>query len=517
MTAMQNLMQRAREYASVYDPEHAQIRPEFLMAALPEMCEGVCVALAEFIAEEVPEFWMRYREFLAGYYQVGLADVSRKMQADNFGDLSGIQPDNITANIIALADSNWKRHAKIVKAPTPVDYLLGEVLALEGHLDILDLTLSNSGIERSEIMPYLAGCSRHINNDYLKANVGMQSFTSLEDACDWINTNLQPTKRKTEKTKTAKATPSANNLAAADRQIRERVIGQSKAIDAVMRALKIAEAGLKDPVKPIGVLLFAGPTGVGKTELSKATAEATGRKIQRYDMSEYQEPHSVMRLFGAPPSYVGYDEGGQLTKFVSDNPKSVIVFDEAEKAHPDVLNALLQIAEEGTLTDGKGKVVSFAETLVLITTNIGASEAAKTSIGFSGGNDDRAHAFKAALEKFFKPELRGRLTATIIFERLTAEEILQVAGLELTKLAKRLHDTRGMTLEFEPQIGAFIAQQSDTLQYGARNIKMTINNLISGPLSDFIVGRNLPDKTKITVGLDDKAITFNTPLKRKKS
>jgi ATP-dependent Clp protease ATP-binding subunit ClpC len=229
-------------------------------------------------------------------------------------------------------------------------------------------------------------------------------------------------------------------------------------------------------------------------------------------MSEYQESHSVMRLFGAPPSYVGYDEGGQLTKFVSNNPNGVVVFDEAEKAHPDVLNALLQIAEEGTLTDGKGKVVSFAETMVFITTNIGAQEASQRAMGFNAGEVSRTHAFKTALEKFFRPELRGRLTDTIIFEPLTANEILRIADLELAKISQRLLDNRSIKLDFATAINTWIAKQSNTLQYGARNLKVVIANLIAAPLSDFIVAGKLSGKVLIRVGVDEnEAVTFNAP------
>ena len=512
MTAMQELLHHARIYAHTYDPEHAQIRPEFIVAALPELSGKACQRFVELIGDEIPNFWPLYRTCVSAYYKEAYCNIVRRLEEQKFGDLGQIKPDNITEQLMKRADEAWLKHAEIVRIPTPVDYLFAEILMLYGDLDILDLALADCGVGRDELLAYLAGCSRYLTNKYMNINLGMRNFIGIDEMASWANADVVKPAKKAQ-TKKAKAPEGlADSITNIEQSLRKRVIGQNAAITAVVRALKITEAGLKDPVKPIAVLLFAGPTGVGKTELARATAEATSRPIQRYDMSEYQEPHSVMRLFGAPPSYVGYDEGGQLTKFVNSNPKGIVVFDEAEKAHPDVLNALLQIAEEGTLTDGKGKKVSFAETIVFITTNIGAKEASRRAVGFASGEMSRTHTFKTALEKFFRPELRGRLTDTIIFEPLLPDEILRIADLELAKIGKRLLENRSIELKFTEAVKVNIAQQSDTLQYGARNIKTVIASLIAAPLSDFIVASKLPNKALIQVGVDENEnITFNAP------
>ncbi|MCL2371293.1 AAA family ATPase [Candidatus Saccharibacteria bacterium] len=508
---MQRLLQTARIYACAYDPEHPKIRAEFMIAAIADVSTGVCARLTAYVDDEMPEFWMKLRVYMAGYYNKdSYNEIVRRIQETTFGSkLSHVKPDRLMQQLIKASDRSWQNHRKVVKSPTPVDYLLAEILMYSGDMDILDMTLLDFDVERNELVPYLMGSSRHITNEYMDTGLQTRAFDSFEGYSEWRTNSAKGAKKKTKVEVQPKL---ADSIADVERLMHERVIGQRKAIDSVIRALKIERSGLKDPKQPVAVLLFAGPTGVGKTEITRALAEITKRPMRRLDMSEYQESHSVMRLFGAPPSYVGYDDGGQLTKFISDNPNGIVVFDEAEKAHPDVLNAVLQIAEEGTLTDGRGKIVSFADAIVFITTNIGAVEAARQEIGFSAGETSREHAFKKALEKFFKPEFRGRLTGTVIFEPLTAGDALKIAELEQEKVARLLLENRNIELRFRPLVQEYIVQQSKILQYGARDIKTTVRTLISAALSDFIVENDLPDGSIVIIGVDDdKTITFNTP------
>ena len=462
----------------------------------------------EYVELEVPNFWSQFRDSLASQYQVRVADVVREVQMTKPKTVANIRPDRMMASLIKAAEANWRKHAKVVKMAMPLDYLLGEMLMLEGDLDILDIVLYELEMDREALTAYLAGCSRHLTNAYLRENTAARRMTGFEDLSDWLTDSKE--KPKTASKPSRAKEPPGTAMADVESKLLSQVIGQDRATSAVVKALTIAAVGLKDPVKPVAVLLFAGPTGVGKTELTRATAGATERPFLRIDMSEYQESHSVTRLYGAPPSFVGYDEGGQLTNFVMRQPKSVIVFDEVEKAHPDLMNVLLQIAEEGTLTSGEGKIVSFAETVVFLTTNIGAAEASRKKVGFGAAGGSRTLDFKTALEKFFRPELRGRLTDTIIFEPLSEESILKIAGLELKKIGQRLHDNRKLTLEFAPTMARLIAGRSETLQYGARNIKTTINNLIAAPLGNFLLQSNLNDQQQILItGDESEEIKFN--------
>ena len=276
-----------------------------------------------------------------------------------------------------------------------------------------------------------------------------------------------------------------------------RVIGQEEAVSAVARAIRRARAGLKDPKRPIGSYIFLGPTGVGKTELSKALAEAMfgdEDAMIRLDMSEYMEPHSVSKLMGSPPGYVGYDDGGQLTEKVRRKPYSVILFDEIEKAHPDVFNALLQILEDGRLTDSKGRVVSFKNTILIMTSNVGASKIGKAKrMGF--GADDNAAAagyermketMLEELKRAFRPEFLNRVDEIIIFHSLEKEQTLEIVKLMLKSVATRLTE-RGIHLSVTPEVESYLAETGFDPTYGARPLRRAIQQKVEDSLSEEIL------------------------------
>ncbi|HWR22966.1 MAG TPA: ATP-dependent Clp protease ATP-binding subunit [Feifaniaceae bacterium] len=276
-----------------------------------------------------------------------------------------------------------------------------------------------------------------------------------------------------------------------------RVIGQEEAVSAVARAIRRARAGLKDPKRPIGSYIFLGPTGVGKTELSKALAEAMfgdEDAMIRLDMSEYMEPHSVSKLMGSPPGYVGYDDGGQLTEKVRRKPYSVILFDEIEKAHPDVFNALLQILEDGRLTDSKGRVVSFKNTILIMTSNVGANKLNKAGrLGF--GSDDNAavsgyermkETMMEELKRTFRPEFLNRVDEIILFHSLEKDQTLEIVKLMLKSVIERLTG-RGIKLSITPEVETYLAEAGFDPTYGARPLRRAIQHQVEDSLSEEIL------------------------------
>jgi ATP-dependent Clp protease ATP-binding subunit ClpA len=273
----------------------------------------------------------------------------------------------------------------------------------------------------------------------------------------------------------------AEVLAAIDKDLKRLVFGQDKAIDALASAIKLSRAGLREPEKPIGCYLFSGPTGVGKTEVAKQLAALMGVELLRFDMSEYMEKHTVSRLIGAPPGYVGFDQGGLLTDGIDQHPHSVLLLDEIEKAHPDLFNILLQVMDHGKLTDHNGKKVDFRNVVLIMTTNAGASDMAKPAIGF--GSTKRTGDDTEAINRLFTPEFRNRLDAVIAFSGLPIEIILKVVEKFVFQLEAQLAD-RGVTIELGEDAARWLADEGYDEKFGARPLARVIQEHIKKPLAD---------------------------------
>ncbi len=296
--------------------------------------------------------------------------------------------------------------------------------------------------------------------------------------------------------------------------LHERVVGQDEAISAVSKAIRRARVGLQDGKRPIGSFLFMGPTGVGKTELSKAIAEAlfdNENNIIRIDMSEFMESHTVSKLIGAPPGYVGFDEGGQLTEQVRRRPYSVVLFDEIEKAHPEVLNALLQILDDGRLTDSKGRLVSFKNTVIIMTSNIGANEIRQNKqLGFGSKDSEKINErdiYLDALKKKFKPELINRIDVICIFDTLTKKDLITISNIMLENINKRL-SASGLMLDVEDEAIEYIVAKGSNLIYGARPLKRFIEQEIEDRVAEKILLGELPDHGTIIVSLSGDELLF---------
>lgn len=296
--------------------------------------------------------------------------------------------------------------------------------------------------------------------------------------------------------------------------LHKRVIGQSEAVSAVARAIKRARAGIADPKRPIGSFIFLGPTGVGKTELSKALAEAMfgdENLMIRVDMSEYMDKSNVSKLIGSAPGFVGFDEGGQLTEKVRRKPYSVVLFDEIEKAHPDVFNMLLQILEDGRLTDSHGRTVSFKNTIIIMTSNVGASELNRTQkLGFGSEDDydDVRDRQINALKQVMKPEFINRIDEIVVFTPLEKPDVEKIADIMLKNLEKRLKD-HGITLEISEEAKAHLVDKGYDKEYGARPMRRTIQRQVEDKLSEEILKGNISDNGKVKITLVDGQLDFS--------
>lgn len=301
-----------------------------------------------------------------------------------------------------------------------------------------------------------------------------------------------------------------------DKILKEHIIGQPEAVDAVAKAIRRGRMGLKDPKRPLGSFLFLGPTGVGKTELCRALALVMfgdRNAVIRVDMSEYMEKHSVSRLIGSPPGYVGYDEGGQLTEKIRRKPYSVVLFDEVEKAHPDVLNILLQILDDGMLTDAQGRRGDFKNTVIILTSNIGASaitEKAK-SLGFTAAATDEKAAMEAnvmqALKSAFRPEFLNRLDEIIVFNRLTDADIRKIASLLLAELGERIRGI-GVEIEFDPSLVAYVAEKGFDPVYGARPLRRAITSLVEDSFSEAMLEGRIASGDRILAKAVEGKVLF---------
>ena len=302
--------------------------------------------------------------------------------------------------------------------------------------------------------------------------------------------------------------------------LHERVVGQDEAVSAVSRAIRRGRVGIKDPKRPTGSFIFLGPTGVGKTELCKALAQAMfgdENAMLRLDMSEYMEKHTVSRLVGSPPGYVGYDEGGQLTEAVRRKPYSVVLFDEIEKAHPDVFNMLLQILEDGRLTDSQGRTVDFKNTIIIMTSNVGARRISErqSALGFNGSEADSGEkinireAVMSELKQVFRPEFLNRVDDIIVFNKLTKDEIKEIAGKMLETLTKRL-DTLGVKVTFTDRAVEKIADEGFDDTYGARPLRRAIVTHIEDALSERMLEADFDSTKPIVCDHDGEKFTFNS-------
>ncbi|MGN0165240.1 MAG: ATP-dependent Clp protease ATP-binding subunit [Lachnospiraceae bacterium] len=392
-----------------------------------------------------------------------------------------------------------------------------QVLALENRLEELTLMKEDALVKKNyEQMEMIkdeeAECRKKISK--LKGNVKSKRKIKVtaEDVadiiCSWTGIPV------------SKLSENENEkLLNLEKNLHKRVIGQNEAISSVAKAIRRGRTGLKDPNRPIGSFLFLGPTGVGKTELSKALAEAVfGREsaIIRVDMSEYMEKHSVAKMVGSPPGYVGHEDGGQLSEQVRQKPYSIVLFDEIEKAHPDVFNILLQVLDEGHITDSHGRRVSFKDTIIIMTSNAGAqSIISPKKLGFKK-DDDKAADYEQMksgvmeeVKKIFKPEFINRIDDIIVFHELSGEELENIVKLLLNSLKRRLEDTNGMKLSFSKEVITFIAEKGNNPKYGARPIKRAIQDYIEDVLADEMLSGNIHPGDTVKLKLKDNKISVS--------
>jgi len=294
-----------------------------------------------------------------------------------------------------------------------------------------------------------------------------------------------------------------------EEELHKRIVGQDEAINAISKAVRRARAGMKDPKRPIGSFIFLGPTGVGKTELARSLAEflfGDENAMISLDMSEYMEKFAVSRLVGAPPGYVGYEEGGQLTEKVRRRPYSVVLLDEIEKAHPDVFNILLQIFEDGRLTDAQGRVIDFKNTVIIMTSNVGATLIKKgKSLGFRSANEPEQMSYKdikesvmGELNKTFRPEFLNRIDEVIVFKSLTENDIKQISDLLLGEVSELLKEQK-MTINIKKSAKDILAKEGYDPNFGARPLRRTIERLVENPISEKILAGDFKENDHILV------------------
>jgi ATP-dependent Clp protease ATP-binding subunit ClpA len=291
-----------------------------------------------------------------------------------------------------------------------------------------------------------------------------------------------------------------------DEDMKQAVFGQDEAINSVARAIKLARSGLSHPDKPVGAFLFAGPTGVGKTEVARQLAKVMGVEFIRFDMSEYMERHTVSRLIGAPPGYVGFDQGGLLTDAINKTPHCVLLLDEIEKAHPDLFSILLQVMDHATLTDNNGRKADFRNVILVMTTNAGAQELSRAMIGFHGGTGQGNP--KGVLERMFAPEFRNRLSATIEFAPLSPPVMERVVDKFIAELQERL-DKQKVTLIVTPAAKKWLAEHGHDPRFGARPLGRLIENEIARVLADEVLFGQLTKGGKATADLDGDKLAFS--------
>lgn len=334
--------------------------------------------------------------------------------------------------------------------------------------------------------------------------------------CQWTKIPLQKIKEE-----------ESERLLKLEKVLHERVVGQEEAVAAVARAIRRGRVGLKDPNRPIGSFLFLGPTGVGKTELSKALAETmfgNENAMIRVDMTEFMEKHSVSRMIGSPPGYVGYDEGGQLSEKVRKNPYSVLLFDEIEKAHPDIFNVLLQILDDGHVTDAQGRKISFKNTIIIMTSNAGAqSIVSPKKLGFTNQSDEQADYNKMKdgvmdeVKRLFKPEFLNRIDETIVFHALNKKNIREIVRIMLDEIVKRAATQMQIKIKAEESLLDYLAESGFDEKYGARPLRRAIQNQVENPLAEQILNGKVSAKDTVIIRYADGAVKFGVRRHREKS
>ena len=343
-----------------------------------------------------------------------------------------------------------------------------------------------------------------------------QPEVTAEDIAKVISTWTKvPVSRLTEK--------ESERLLKLEAILHKRVIGQEEAVSSVARAMRRGRVGLQDPRRPIGSFLFLGPTGVGKTELSKALAEAmfgSENALIRVDMSEYMEGHSVSKMIGSPPGYVGFDEGGQLSEKVRRNPYSVVLFDEIEKAHPDVFNILLQVLDDGHITDSRGRKVSFKNTVIIMTSNAGAQRIVEPkNLGFAAKEDAQKtyEKMKAGVmeevKRLFKPEFLNRIDETIVFHQLTKDDMKRIINLLAQSLITRCRTQLDISLTLTPSLKEHIVEKYSNLKMGARPLKRAIQTLIEDALAEEILSGRVKSGDHVSAGFRENKVVFSVKNK----
>ena len=313
-----------------------------------------------------------------------------------------------------------------------------------------------------------------------------------------------------------KSISSQNNLLVKnlDKKIKKLIFGQDKAVDDLARSIKVSQAGLSEPDKPVGCFLFTGPTGVGKTELAKQLSNSLESKFIRLDMSEYSEKHSIARLIGSPPGYVGFEQGGLLTEAVDQHPHSVVLFDEIEKAHQDLFNILLQVMDYGRLTDNNGKSVNFKNTILILTTNIGGENLTKGKMGFETNKEKLNN--EEEIKFFFKPEFRNRLDAIISFDSLTPITVHKIVNKFITQLKSRLKE-RNISIEISKSVKNFLVKNGYSEIYGARPLARLIQLKIKEPIADYLLSNNPKSRILIKINLENNnKLKFDFVTEKKK-
>jgi ATP-dependent Clp protease ATP-binding subunit ClpC len=393
-----------------------------------------------------------------------------------------------------------------------------DLKAMKSDLDRLHAEEEQAGLERDyeRAAQKKAERLRH-EQEYLEKREKWESEHQLDEVVD-VNDIASVVHQWTGIPVTQMMETESDKLLDMEARLHERIIGQQEAIHAISDAIRRARSGLKDPSRPIGSFIFIGPSGVGKTELAKALAWFMfddEDALVRIDMSEYHEQHTVSRLFGAPPGYVGYEEGGQLTEAVRRRPYRVVLFDEIEKAHPEVWNALLQILDDGRMTDGQGNVVDFRNTILIMTSNLGTEYVRKSgTLGFlqkSSSEDERESHEKVekALKGAFRPEFLNRIDEIIMFSPLSLDEMAEIVRLQMKEVQDRLNDY-GITVELSEAASVWLAKEGYDPAFGARPLRRAIQKYVESPLSVELLAHRFKTGNIILVDVENEKIVFHT-------